>query len=64
MTRFMISLDEAVDFVTSSLNIMRGGEIFFKKIPSMKIIDVARAINNSKKHKIVGMRDGEKFMNK
>ena len=43
---------------------MRGGEIFVKKIPSMKIIDVARAINNSKKHKIVGMRDGEKFMNK
>ena len=61
MTRFMISLDEAVDFVTSSLNIMRGGEIFVKKIPSMKIIDVARAIDNSKKHKIVGIRDGEKI---
>ena len=37
------------------------GEIFVKKIPSMKIIDVARAINNSKKLKIVGMRDGEKI---
>ena len=51
MTRFMISLDEAVDFVNSSLNIMRGGEIFVKKIPSMKIIDIARAIDSSKKTK-------------
>ena len=61
MTRFMISLDEAVDFVNSSLNIMQGGEIFVKKIPSMKIIDIARAIDKTKKIKIVGMRDGEKI---
>tara|TARA_X000001036_G_C20134099_1_gene584547 strand:- start:110 stop:580 length:471 start_codon:yes stop_codon:yes gene_type:complete len=60
MTRFMISLDQAVDFVNSSLNIMRGGEIFVKKIPSMKIIDVAKAIDHKKNIKIVGMRDGEK----
>ena len=61
MTRFMISLDQAVDFVSSSLNIMKGGEIFVKKIPSMKIWDIAKAIDYKKKIKIVGLREGEKI---
>ncbi len=61
MTRFMISLDQAVDFVNSSLDIMKGGEIFVKKIPSMKILDIAKAIDYKKKIKIVGLREGEKI---
>ncbi len=61
MTRFIISLDEAVDFVLFSLKEMMGGEIFVKKIPSMKIIEIAKSINKNPKMKIIGIRPGEKL---
>ena len=61
MTRFMISLNEAVMFVFNTISLMRGGEIFVKKIPSMKVTDIARAINPKKKLNIIGEREGEKI---
>ena len=61
MTRFMISLDQAVNFVFKTASIMKGGEIFVKKIPSMNIMDIAKSIDSKKKLKIVGERDGEKI---
>ena len=61
MTRFMISLNEAVEFVILALENMQGGEIFVKKIPSMKIIDIAKAINSKPKLKYIGIRPGEKL---
>lgn len=61
MTRFMISLNEAVEFVIFALRDMSGGEIFVKKIPSMNIIDIAKAINSSMKPKFIGIRAGEKL---
>ncbi len=61
MTRFMISLNEAVDFVILALKEMLGGEIFIKKIPSINIINIAKAINSSVKIKFIGVRAGEKL---
>ena len=61
MTRFNISLTEAVKFVLSSLKIMCGGEIFVPKIPSFKVTDLAKAMFPNKKLKVVGMRPGEKL---
>ena len=61
MTRFWISLPKAVEFVLSSLNLMQGGELFIPKIPSMKIIDLAKVIAPQAKIKIVGIRPGEKL---
>jgi len=61
MTRFLITLDEGVDFVLSSLDIMRGGEIFVPKIPSTKIVDLAEAMAPGLPHKLVGIRPGEKL---
>ncbi len=61
MTRFMISLEQAVDLVWYGFNDMSGGEIYVKKIPSMKIIDIAKAISPNAKHKIIGIRPGEKI---
>jgi UDP-N-acetylglucosamine 4,6-dehydratase len=61
MTRFLITLDQGVAFVLSSLATMRGGEIFVPKIPSMKIVDVARAVAPELPHKNVGIRPGEKL---
>ena len=61
MTRFWITLREGVDFVLSCLEMMRGGEIFVPKIPSMKITDLARAMAPDLKHRIVGIRPGEKL---
>ncbi len=61
MTRFFLVLEEGVNFVINSLKSMRGGEIFVPKIPSAKIIDLARAMKNSCKIKIIGMRPGEKL---
>ena len=60
MTRFFISLEDSVKFVLNSLNLMKGGEIFVPKIPSVKITDVAKAIVPGRKHKIIGARPGEK----
>ncbi len=61
MTRFWITLQQGVDFVLSSIGPMGGGEIFVPKIPSMKIIDLARCMAPSRKHEIVGIRPGEKL---
>lgn len=61
MTRFLISLDEAINLVFLTFKEMQGGEIFIPKIPSMKIVDIARAINFKNKLNIIGIRAGEKL---
>ena len=61
MTRFMISLEEGVELVWHALNDMKGGEIYIKKIPSMKVTDIAKAISSKTKQEIVGIRPGEKL---
>ena len=61
MTRFWISLEDGVKFVFSNFERMHGGEIFIPKIPSMKIIDLARVMAPDLKRKIIGIRAGEKL---
>ena len=61
MTRFMISLEQGVELVWHAFEDMRGGEIYVKKIPSMKVTDIALAIDNKAKQKEVGVRPGEKL---
>jgi UDP-N-acetylglucosamine 4,6-dehydratase len=61
MTRFWITIQGAIDFVLSSLKRMRGGELFVPKIPSMRIIDLARAMAPQLPIKVVGQRQGEKL---
>jgi len=61
MSRFWITLQQGVDFVLSSLAIMSGGEIFVPKIPSMRVVDVARSLAPELPHKTVGVRPGEKL---
>jgi len=61
MTRFWITLDEAVVFVLKNFQRMQGGEIFIPKIPSMKIIDMAKAIAPNLPQKVIGIRPGEKL---
>jgi UDP-N-acetylglucosamine 4,6-dehydratase len=61
MTRFMITLEEAVDLVWHAFDDMVGGEIYVKKIPSMKVTDVANAIAPNAQHEVVGIRPGEKL---
>jgi len=61
MTRFNITLQEGVDFVLENFDRMWGGELFVPKIPSYNIIDIAKAIAPECKHKIVGIRPGEKL---
>ncbi len=61
MTRFWITLDEAVEFVLMAFETMQGGEIFVPKIPSMKITDLARAILPEAEFDIIGIRPGEKL---
>jgi UDP-N-acetylglucosamine 4,6-dehydratase len=61
MTRFWITLPEGVDFVLSSLSIMRGGEVFVPKIPSMKMTDLVAAMCPLIKIEVVGIRPGEKL---
>ena len=61
MTRFMITLQEGVELVWTALQQMTTGEIFVKKIPSMKVIDTARAIRPGEDLQIVGIRPGEKM---
>ncbi len=61
MTRFMITLEEGVDLVWHAFDDMAGGEIYVKKIPSMTITDVARAVAPDATHDIVGIRPGEKL---
>jgi UDP-N-acetylglucosamine 4,6-dehydratase len=61
MTRFWITLNQGVDFVLSSLSLMRGGEIFVPKIPSMKMTDLAAAMAPDLPIKVIGIRPGEKL---
>ena len=61
MTRFMISLDEAVELVWHAFYDMVGGEIYVKKIPSMKVTDLARVVAPECKQEVVGIRPGEKL---
>lgn len=61
MTRFWLSLEQAVDLVLHSVGEMQGGEIFVPKIPSMRIVDLARAIAPTAKIAEVGRRPGEKL---
>lgn len=61
MTRFWITLDQAVEFVLKCFDRMEGGEIFVPKIPSMNIVDLARCIGADCKLDIVGIRPGEKL---
>ncbi len=61
MTRFMITLEQGVDLVWKAFEDMVGGEIYVKKIPSMKVTDVAQVIAPSATHQIIGIRPGEKL---
>ena len=61
MTRFMITLEQGVELVLHALKDMKGGEIYVKKIPSMKMIDVAKAVLPNAAFKVVGIRPGEKL---
>jgi UDP-N-acetylglucosamine 4,6-dehydratase len=61
MTRFWITLQQGVEFVVTSLAMMHGGEIFVPKIPSMRIVDLARCLGPGLPIKIVGIRPGEKL---
>ena len=61
MTRFWITLEQGVDFVLKNLQRMRGGEIFIPKIPSMRLVDLARAIAPACRIENIGIRPGEKL---
>ena len=61
MTRFMISLEQAVELVWHALQDMHGGEIYVKKIPSMAITDIAKAIAPDAQQHVIGVRPGEKL---
>jgi FlaA1/EpsC-like NDP-sugar epimerase len=61
MTRFMITLERAVELVWHALDDTVGGEIYVKKIPSMKLTDIARAIVPDAEFEIIGIRPGEKL---
>lgn len=61
MTRFWISIEQAVQFVMDSLEIMSGGELYVPRIPSMRIVDLAAAVAPNAKLDEVGMRPGEKL---
>ncbi|WP_368639834.1 UDP-N-acetylglucosamine 4,6-dehydratase (inverting) [Castellaniella ginsengisoli] len=61
MTRFMISLEQGVELVWHAFDDMVGGEIYVKKIPSMKVTDLAQVIAPQARHKIIGIRPGEKL---
>ncbi len=61
MTRFWLSLEQGVRFVVSCVEQMEGGEVFVPKIPSMKVIDLAKAIAPEVKVDIIGIRPGEKL---
>lgn len=61
MTRFMITLEQSVNLVWHAFDDMVGGEIYVKKIPSMKLVDIASAVAPNLSHKIIGIRPGEKL---
>ena len=61
MTRFWISLQEGVDFVIASFERMRGGELFVPKIPSVRIVELAKAMAPDMPQRFIGIRPGEKI---
>ncbi|MDC3245783.1 UDP-N-acetylglucosamine 4,6-dehydratase (inverting) [Candidatus Pseudothioglobus singularis] len=61
MTRFMITLEQGVELVWHALDDMIGGEIYVKKIPSMRVVDIAEAIAPDAEQEIIGIRPGEKL---
>ncbi|KAB2351751.1 UDP-N-acetylglucosamine 4,6-dehydratase (inverting) [Actinomadura rudentiformis] len=61
MTRFWISLEQAVEFVVDSFGLMRGGELYVPRIPSMRIMDLARAVAPQSLIHEIGVRPGEKL---
>ncbi len=61
MTRFWITLEQGINFVLSSLEMMVGGEVFIPKLPSMNIMNLVKAINPEAKIEIIGIRPGEKI---
>jgi UDP-N-acetylglucosamine 4,6-dehydratase len=61
MTRFMITLEQGVELVWHAFEDMAGGEIYVKKIPSMNIVDIAKAAVAEAPHEIIGIRPGEKL---
>ncbi|MDG3065873.1 UDP-N-acetylglucosamine 4,6-dehydratase (inverting) [Thauera mechernichensis] len=61
MTRFMISLEQGVELVWHAFDDMEGGEIYVKKIPSMKVTDLAKVVAPEARQEIVGIRPGEKL---
>ena len=61
MTRFMITLDQGVDFVLRCLEMMLGGEIFVPKIPSIRVTQLAEVIAPECERQIIGIRPGEKL---
>lgn len=61
MTRFLIKIEDGVNFVFHSLKYMKGGEIFIPKLPSVNIVDLANAIAPNLQKKIIGIRPGEKI---
>jgi UDP-N-acetylglucosamine 4,6-dehydratase/5-epimerase len=61
MTRFWITLEEAVEFVLSCVPLVQGGETFVPKIPSMRVVDIAQALAPGADRQVVGIRPGEKL---
>ena len=61
MSRFLITLEEAINFVINAFKIMKGGEIIVPKLPSIKITELAKIMAPSLKQKIIGIRPGEKL---
>jgi UDP-N-acetylglucosamine 4,6-dehydratase/5-epimerase len=61
MTRFWITLEQAVEFVISCIGMMQGGEVFVPRIPSMRVRDIADAIAPDATRRIIGIRPGEKI---
>jgi len=61
MTRFLITLQDGVDFVLKNFERMQGGEIFIPKLPSMNMVELAKAMAPHLPHKIIGIRPGEKL---
>jgi UDP-N-acetylglucosamine 4,6-dehydratase (inverting) len=61
MTRFMIGLEQGIELVWHAFDDMVGGEIYVRRIPSMKVVDIARAVAPGARHEVVGVRPGEKL---
>ncbi|MEA2494992.1 MAG: UDP-N-acetylglucosamine 4,6-dehydratase/5-epimerase [Thermoleophilaceae bacterium] len=60
MTRFWITLPQAVEFVITSLALMHGGEVFIPRIPSMRVTDIVEAVAPGARRRVIGIRPGEK----